>query len=446
MTTTVPVIHCHTQADKSTVGYASFMWETMRSLATHPDALRISVHCIGPTAQERLKDLPNGVTHYVPNAEVDKGMSGSTAHGACIEDALRMTDDGAIHLLVDGDTVVLTKGWDDYIRIALLDRRVGIMGTAVEDIGGFTSGAGNVQMAKNLPTVAWCALSPRHRWRDLKAMPRKETNIRITTELQSKVYNLPVGFEVLRDVAWQIPEYLHDNSIPYEAWTQLKPSGRAIVLKGLSDYHEEYHLNGADASLPFVVHQRGSMRHAYRTDRISKSFYGAVDTWLEAEKQRAARWVWTPNDSNKDVLESIEAMAAEAHWRSIAPSTAPSIEAARPEARSSSVAGATLSGWLKATFDGEHLWSRHAGRPVPETLDLSYECDNSNRFIRLEGTVSGLRLTLPVAVTRTHRIAVRNMLPGPVHVSVTGCSRTVQVPVDACWELLVDVDGVVKLG
>lgn len=442
--TTVPVIHCHTQADKGTVGYASFMWETMRALATHPDALKISVHCIGPTAQERLKDLPNGKTFYVPNAEVDKGMSGSTAHGACIEDALKMTDDGSIHLLVDGDTVVLAKGWDDYIRIALLDRRVGIIGTAVEDIGGFTSGAGNVQMAKNLPTVAWCALSPRHRWRDLKAMPRKETNIRITTDVQSKIYNLPLGFEVLRDVAWQIPEYLHNNGITYEAWTQLKPSGRAIVLKGLSDYHEEYHLNGSDASLPFVVHQRGSMRHAYRTDRISKSFYGAIDTWLEAEKLRSARWVWSPNDSNKDVLESIEAMAAAALERASAPTP---IEPASVKTEATSgTPGATLSGWLKATFEGEQLWSRHSSKAVPATLDLAYACDNANRFLRLEGTVSGLWLALPSGASRSHRIVIRNMLPAAVTAKVTGCSRTVQVPADSCWDLLVDVDGVVKVG
>ena len=53
----VPVIHVHSQSDKGTIGYVTFMWESMKTLANHPEALRLSLHCIGPTATERLKDL-----------------------------------------------------------------------------------------------------------------------------------------------------------------------------------------------------------------------------------------------------------------------------------------------------------------------------------------------------------------------------------------------------
>ena len=74
------------------------------------------------------------------------------------------------------------------------------------------------------------------------------------------------------------------------------------MLRGLSDYHEEYHV--ADG-VPFVVHHRGSRNHAYRGDKVSQDFFGAVDRWLVDEKQREPRWRWEPNESNRAALEQI---------------------------------------------------------------------------------------------------------------------------------------------
>jgi hypothetical protein len=48
------------------------------------------------------------------------------------------------------------------------------------------------------------------------------------------------------------------------------------VLQGTNDYHEEFHLRGR----PFVVHQRGSHKHPFRTMPLSAPFYAAVESYL----------------------------------------------------------------------------------------------------------------------------------------------------------------------
>jgi len=450
----VPVIHVHSQSDKGTIGYVTFMWESMRVLANHPDALKLSLHCIGPTATERLRELPQTKTYYVPNAEVDKGMSGSTAHGACVEHALQMTDDGDIHIIVDSDTVVLAKGWDDYIRCELLDKKIGTVGTTYEDIGGFTSGGGNVQTYKGSPNVVWMALSPLHRWRDLKAMPAKSDDVHITNEGQAKIYGLPVGFRVLRDVAWQIPEYLSSRGISYVGWRQLKPTKDATVLKGLSDYHEEYQVTVDN--VPFVVHHRGSMRHAYRGDRISQNFYGAVDKYLAQEKAGPSRWLWQPNAENAGALATMQATKEQSLQRvadfeklagavptGVQPSTLPP---GRPSPDAINVPGTSpINGWLKAIVDGNRVWDRYT-TPVPNVVNVDFVPDTTCRHMRLEGTVSGVQMLLPSALNnKPHMMTVRNLTSGQTTLKTSDGRQQVTVPMGACWQVLIDVDGVVHV-
>ena len=448
----VPTIHVHSQSDKSTIGYVTFMWESMRTLANHPEALTLSIHCIGPTATERLKELPQSRTFYVPNAERDKGMSGSTAHAACVEQALQMTDDGDIHIIVDSDTVVLAKGWDDYVRCELLDKKIGTIGATYEDVGGFTSGGGNVQTYKDKPNVVWMALSPLHRWRDLRAMPRKGDDIHITNEGQAKIYGLPVGYHVLRDVAWQIPEYLSSRGITHVGWKHLKPTQTATVLKGLSDYHEEYHVSADD--VPFVVHHRGSMRHAYRGDRISQNFYAAVDTWLTQEKARPTRWIWQPTAENEHALVAMKASSDQAAPRvlefarlaGVVPSenAPPPLPPGVTTSVSTPATGETIAGWLKATLDDRGVFGRYT-QPGPKVIDVAFAPDMQGHHLRLEGTVSGVCITLPPATVKPHWMTVRNLTTGPAKLQVPDGRVTLEVPVGACWQVVVDIDGPVHV-
>ena len=427
----VPRIHCHVASDKSTVPYVEFMWETMRALAAHPDAVKLSIHSIGPTAADRLGHLSNSVALQVPSSEMDKGTSGSTAHGICLEHALLMTDDGDIHILVDSDTVVLARGWDDYIRIQMLDRAIGCVGTTYEDAGGFSSGPSSIQTYKGVPTITWMSMSPLFSWRGLKAMPKKDENLHVANETMSKVYGLPVGHHVLRDVAWQIPDYLYTHGISYTGWRQLKPSKDAVVLRGLSDYHEEYHV--ADG-VPFVVHHRGSRNHAYRGDKVSQDFFGAVDRWLVDEKQREPRWRWEPNESNRAALEQIVARSEELRSRPAMPSTS----------MTSAGAGASIDGWLKATLDGQNVWNRYVS-PVPSQVVIALS-PGIAQHLRLEGTVQGLTVRLPSAPDRAYSLTVRNMTPKAVTVAMYDNGKMLSVPSDACYLVLVDVDGVVHVG
>jgi len=439
----VPKIHVHTQADKNTIGYATFMWETMQLLASRPDALKLSVHCMGPTARDRLAKLPGVDAYHVPNIVSGEGLVGSTGHAVCVEHALRRTDDGDIHIIADSDTVVLAKGWDDYVRIKTLDQKVGTFGTTYEDIGGFTSGEGLVQTYKKCPNVVWMALSPLHRWRDLKAMPKKVKNILIENEGMSKIYGLPVGHEVLRDVAWQIPEYLSSRGISYEGWKQLKPtSPEAIILKGLIEYHEEYQV---ESGVPFVVHHRGSMRNVYRGTRVSNAFYGEVDKWLATESAGHARWVWMPNENNAAALESLQALATEAAARPpITDEEGPRTSTTRADVASEVLDGEFADGWAKVTVDGTCVMTR-SSRPIAKTIDVSFTPDSTCKHVRIEGSVTDVNVTLPACERVPHTLIVRNLTAGWITLKSEG-KRTVTVPADRNYQVVVDVDGVSLVG
>jgi hypothetical protein len=431
MTYVIPTIHVHCASDKSTVDYVTFMWETMRTLANHPAALKLSIHGIGPTAGERLRGMPNTQAYQVPT----EYNTGSAAHGACIEHALMMTDDGDIHILADSDTVVLAKGWDDYLRIKLIDEGIGMIGASSEDIGGFSSGSSQIQMAKNIPTTTWSALSPVKKWRALKAMPSKDSNILVNTDLLAQIYNLPVGYQVYRDVGWQIPQYLYDNGISYQSWRQLKPAGEALILKGLSDYNEEYHVEGG---VPFLAHQRGSLRHAYRSHGISDRFYNAIDQYLVAEKVEAksTHWIWIPNAKNTEVLQ---VMAGLRMTRLANPIVLPVTLV--PDAPEPPPAQAgTVNGWLKISLDGATIRARQT-MPVTKTTNIDLVPTAAMRHLRLEGTVDNVYFTVPIPEAVPYMMSVRNMTEGPA--TVVGPKKSLIVPKDACWIALVDIDGVV---
>lgn len=407
-------------------------------LANHPEALKLSVHCIGPTATDKASALPNAKSYNVPNTDggVPGSRGGSTSHGVLVEHGLAMTDDGDIHLNVDSDTVMLAKGWDDYVRIQLLDKGIGIIGVTFEDIGGFSTSAGKQQTFKGIPYTAWLAMSPAHRWRDLKVMPQKQSDIQIENEGQSKIYNLPIGYSLLRDVGWQIPEYLHNRGINYVGWKHLKGSKTAVVLKGLSDYHEEFHVEN---DVPFVVHHRGSLRHSYRSDGMSKQFYDRIDAYLSEEKDHPTRWTWEPSEASASIRAQMFYLAKEAENRTPPP------ESPRVEEQSVKEALKKLDGWLKAVVDGKGQWGR-GQLPVPNVVNITFpDVGVSVKTLRLEGTVFGLIVNLPVAIDKAYYMTVRNLLSSEVVIQTHPSTKVVTIPSGKCFGIVVDVDGVIHV-
>lgn len=403
----------------------------MTGLANHADtsSLKLVAHCIGQPTTDRLMNEFNNCTAYCVPTIIDDGVQGgSVSHGLMLQHAVSMLDDGDIHLIADTDTVVLARGWDDYLRIQLLDKRIGVVGATFEDIGGFSSGSEPGQMFKKIPYTAFMALSPLHRWRDLDLTSQKnEANIPITDPTMSLIYNLPVGFTVLRDVGFRIPPYLHDHGINYTGWEQLKGSKTALVLKGLNDYHEEYHVENG---VPFVIHQRGSLRHPFR-EGMSTAFYAAADAWLTRVKNHGPTWEWTPNADNASVLE---------HVASIKQAEAPRIAEIVRTASVRPYSPETLAGWVKITADDAGIFSRHT-QPVPNCIAVP----THRKHVRVEGTVSGLSLLAPNCGSTAYSMTIRNMTPAPVTIKVAELPRAVTVPDGKCWLVLIDVDGAVHV-
>lgn len=425
----IPAIHVHTQADKSTVPYAKFMWETMCSLANHPELLSLTVHCMGPTAEARAIPWIQRGNAIVIHGRKGDPLNGSNGHAACIASALAMTGDGAIHVICDSDTVVVAKGWDDYVRHRMLDGGIGMMGTTYEDLGGFSSGANTVQTYKKVPTFTWCALSPMHDWRDLVVKPNKDHRVDITTPQLSQIYNLPVGFSVFGEAGWQVPQYLHDHALSYEGWQQLKPTKDALVLAGLSDYHEEYHANGR---IPIVTHHRGSMRHAYRGDRISNKFYGAVDKYLMTELTATPKWTWSEKDGVKVDIPILNTT----------PLPEPPKVTVTPDAYVP-----VGKEWLKISFNGAVVRPKRGvdRTTAGTTLEILKPAPTAMGHLRVEGVLEhNFPIVLPSVSVDPYMLTVRNMTGAPLLLTM-GSGSNLSLSAGKTWWVLVDVDGVQRV-
>lgn len=431
----IPAIHVHTQCDKSTVPFAQFMWETMLSLANHPEYVQLTVHCMGPTAAVRASGWPGKFQSIITPTPKGDPLNGSRGHGVCAMEALSMTGDGDIHVICDSDTVMVSKGWDDYLRLQLLDNGVMIVGSTYEDIGGASSGSSKVQTYKKIPTLTWCALSPLHDWRKLDVIPNKGHMIAITTQELSDTYNLPIGYTTFGEVGWQIPRYVRDNDLMFEGWRQLKPSKDALVLKGLDDYHEEFHAGGA----PFVVHHRGSMRHAYRGDRISNLFYGAVDKYLIDEKERKTRFGWL-TDENKPPIPVFVKISDEQKTE-----TPDVVE--QPKQKTFEVMPkdyvAKKKEWLKMSFNGSVISARGGVNRTAKPVELKFEKPPMDRVghLRIEGVLEhSFPIALPGTKLEPYMITVRNATFASLFVA-SDVGTHVAVPPQKTWFIMVDVDG-----
>lgn len=447
-----PLIHVHMPCEKATAPYARYAWETMRLLANSPDRLRLTIHSIGSTAGERLSDLPNSGYVVTRTLRAEKELAGSWGHACCIMHALSSACDGDVHVICDSDTVVVARGWDDYLRRRIVIDGMGFIGTTYEDVGGFSSGTSAVQTYKRAPTFTFAAFNPKHDWRDLDVLPDKEKQIAITDERLSRLYGLPIGHSVFGEAGWQVPQFVSDNGILCDGWEHVKPTGKAVVLEGLADYNEEFHAQGT----PFVVHQRGSLRHVFREDKMSRRFYDTCDAWRAAESLRPARWTWDVEDGLTKrctaalAIEGVHRPKQSVYERMLEAAQAPVIQApvaiprvvTGPSAATVLTGGTiTISGWLKATLDGSVVWSRHEAN-VPSAVNVSFGWQEACRHLRLEGTVKDVVVALPLAPHRPHTVIVRNLTAGPATFMTTDGARAATVPADGCQLLVIDVDGV----
>jgi hypothetical protein len=218
------------------------------------------------------------------NVESDKFIlckkqgRGSTGHAYAIEEIVkeRITED--IKIIADSDTVMLMKDWDKYIKKVFgLYQNYKVIAPPQRRIGSKDAGDGPVQSYKFKPTLIWCAYTSDVDFSNLEVMPNKQEPLPIDTEEKSMLWNLPVGKKLLRDVAWQIPQFLEEQKISYALMDNYQPSdSQSIATKGAYDYSEEYQLWGN----PLVAHQRGSNYHAFRMTGESKTFYDSIERYI----------------------------------------------------------------------------------------------------------------------------------------------------------------------
>ena len=266
-------INIHATVSVNSLGYYAYMRANYRALTSADNVIRFFAYCLD---RKSARQLQTDSSHTALPLAFGRGSGG---HAQAIEAALQNLVPGNINIIADTDVVLLAKDWDQRIVDAMMmgERRLGVIGTRLEDIGGFSSGDTKFQQYKKKPTTTWMALSPHHDFCDLRVMPDKKNVIEVVSQELSNLYNLPVGFFVVKDTGWQIPSYLHDHNIPYLALDIVKPtSEQAKALKGANPYHDEFQWDG----LPFLAHQRGSMTHRFRIDPLSIDFYEACDRYL----------------------------------------------------------------------------------------------------------------------------------------------------------------------
>lgn len=266
-------LNIHVTVSRNSLRYFEYMQANYDALISAENSARFHVYCLDRESARILRRENSALAI----TELPYGR-GSAGHARAIERAIQSIVPGEINIIADTDVVLLMKNWDEPLVEALIEKRsYGIVGTRLEDIGGFSSGETKYQQYKKKPTTTWMALSPFHDFGALQVSPDKKNFIEVTNDGLSKLYNLPIGFFVVKDTGWQIPSYLNDRKIPYFALSIVKPtSTEAKALKGTNPYHDEFHWNGA----PYLAHQRGSMTHRFRIDPLSVDFYNACDSFL----------------------------------------------------------------------------------------------------------------------------------------------------------------------
>jgi hypothetical protein len=283
-------LNVHATVSFNSIGYYRYMRANYAALTSPENEVAVHVYCLDQECGSVLqRDGSLASVHTVPFGR------GSSGHAQAIEAALARLVPGEINIIADTDVVMLMNEWDRPIVADMMNGSgYGIIGTRLEDINGFSSGTTKYQQYKKKPTTTWMALSPHYDFSRLRVRPDKVNEIEVMTQELSALYNLPVGYVVVKDTGWQIPSYLEENAIPYFALDIVKPTDPAAkALCGTSPYHDEFQWDG----VPYLAHQRGSMTHRFRIDPLSVDFYDACDAYL-------GNPAWAPHATQEELARA----------------------------------------------------------------------------------------------------------------------------------------------
>lgn len=274
-----------------TVGYMSGQhvihnWNWLNRLAANKESIWLSIVDLGigsDKMNEIITQCKQSNKNVVCIGVHKRGSGSSERHSIALNQVLSNITASSIdiNILSDADCYTVLKDWDLLVRKVLSSSDC--LGTTYENVGGFSSGAGKKQTYKRLPNCTWFAMSPGIDWSQLDCTPDLYNESKLTKE-DAVMYNLSFDNILLRDAGWKIPRFIKDGKLKYTVLSHEKPTQRSKVLQGLSDYHEEYQLDG----VPILVHQRGASKHAFRVGKLSEGFLKAVDKWMEKIEKRDA--------------------------------------------------------------------------------------------------------------------------------------------------------------
>lgn len=220
-------------------------------------------HCVGALRAKAEDKHSLQFAVHAPDGD------GSVGHGTGLVKALQNAEPEHFNVICDSDTVVLQNGWDVWLRHKLLD--VQVIGSAYEDIGSLCAGVGLEQCYKRSPNFSWIAFAPRCPLKKLDPLPSKHSNLTIDTEELSRMYHLPVGFSLLRDVGWRVPSWIkaYDLKDDYLRNCRLQDEPGCEMASKSNELFKD-----KDARL-IVAHQRSSSKLKFM-EGDSKTFYECV--------------------------------------------------------------------------------------------------------------------------------------------------------------------------
>lgn len=268
--------------------YLFFQEKICRRLALYDYKRLILDSSENPDERKKLKKLNNS---KIIDAAWVNNYSGSTAHGAAVNEMFRHVDT-KYAIILDLDIVPLVKEWDKIILQELMNGCDAI-GVPYNPLHGF-------RRIQNMPTVFFLAFEveklrgAKLDWRTLPTPLRLNIywlyRIFYNKILKKEGYPKYFDFEMsqwallkmklkrFRTVAFNMVQ-------PWDPAAKLKfdisdlPLDKTKVDPLVHSYPEEWHFNGK----PFVSHQRRSYAKSFYNTPYSKNWVDTVNNYLQKE-------------------------------------------------------------------------------------------------------------------------------------------------------------------
>jgi hypothetical protein len=279
-------IDVHTVVDKNSIPYYFYMIDNFKRLSSDSSTLSFLCYYLDSVDFDIDYFYKNGVDRFT--RILSKSSVSSHAHSYGLSEAMKNMNSKNCNVFCDSDIVMLYNGWDKKL-VNLFESDIGMIGTSYRSMKQHShhENARKVQCYKDNPNTTWLAVEPGIFLGDLDLTPfNPARQIKIETEDHSKIFKLPLGYDLLTDIGWKIPCYIHDNDIKADFLININPTSESSkvlmydekVDSGVRYYNEEYQLSDGT---PFLSHQRGSLRHKFKEDPHSKIFYQRCEEYIE---------------------------------------------------------------------------------------------------------------------------------------------------------------------